>query len=224
MRKFLFLALALAVFAGMGLSSARASGTAPGQPAGDDPWVFIFDENGHGQISIDGGPFHALNGALAPDPSGSGLGMVLTYMLPSLVAAGDVSVSEPIVSGGGLSDVIRFTNANGALSGAVADRMIFYSDTRPNDPANALADVPHPPNNLNAGAFFPIPVPETGLNGQPYTDESNGFDYGPTFSPGLLNDYQGISDTPEPSTMALAGLGALGMIAYAVRRRKAVGA
>jgi hypothetical protein len=218
MRKFLFLALALAVFAGMGLTSARADGAAPGQPAGDDPWVFVFDENGHGVISIDHGPFHTLNGGLMADPSGSGLGLVLTYLLPSVVAAGDVEISEPAASGGGLSDVIRFTNANGALVGAVADRMIYYSDTSPNDPGTDLADVPHPPNNLGAGAIFPVAIPEIGPEG------NNGFNYGPTVSPGLLNTYIGISDTPEPSTMALAGLGALGMIGYAVRRRKAVGA
>ncbi len=29
---------------------------------------------------------------------------------------------------------------------------------------------------------------------------------------------------PEPSTMAIAGLGALGMIGYGLRRRKALGA
>ncbi len=33
---------------------------------------------------------------------------------------------------------------------------------------------------------------------------------------------QGI--TPEPSTFAIAGLGALGMIGYGLRRRKALGA
>jgi hypothetical protein len=62
-------------------------------------------------------------------------------------------------------------------------------------------------------------VPEIGPEGH------NGFDYGPPI-PGLVNDYQGLSDgiIPEPSTMALAGLGALGMIGYAVRRRKVLGA
>ncbi len=33
-----------------------------------------------------------------------------------------------------------------------------------------------------------------------------------------------ITSTPEPSTMALAGLGALGLIGYGLRRRKAMGA
>jgi PEP-CTERM motif len=33
-----------------------------------------------------------------------------------------------------------------------------------------------------------------------------------------------VTSTPEPSTMAIAGLGALGMIGYGLRRRKGKGA
>jgi hypothetical protein len=48
---------------------------------------------------------------------------------------------------------------------------------------------------------------------------------GASFSTTTLGsgDFQ-TSPTPEPSTMALAGLGALGLIGYGLRRRKAMGA
>jgi hypothetical protein len=36
--------------------------------------------------------------------------------------------------------------------------------------------------------------------------------------------FSATASTPEPSTMAIAGLGALGMIGYSLRRRKSVGA
>jgi len=40
---------------------------------------------------------------------------------------------------------------------------------------------------------------------------AGGFNYGGTSS---------VTPVPEPSTMAIAGLGALGMIGYGIRRRK----
>jgi len=47
-----------------------------------------------------------------------------------------------------------------------------------------------------------------------------------TVQDGLTANLKGFSPTvaPEPSTMALAGLGALGLIGYGLRRRKALGA
>jgi hypothetical protein len=33
-----------------------------------------------------------------------------------------------------------------------------------------------------------------------------------------------VTSVPEPTTLAIAGLGALGMIGYGLRRRKALGA
>jgi len=43
-------------------------------------------------------------------------------------------------------------------------------------------------------------------------------------SPTGLNVEGAITSVPEPSTLAIAGLGALGMIGYGLRRRKALGA
>ena len=50
----------------------------------------------------------------------------------------------------------------------------------------------------------------TGIN-----SGASGFNYGGTSS---------VTAVPEPSTMAIAGIGALGMIGYGLRRRKALGA
>jgi hypothetical protein len=47
---------------------------------------------------------------------------------------------------------------------------------------------------------------------------------GGTFSADFANTVLEPVATPEPSTMAIAGLGALGMIGYGLRRRKAKGA
>jgi len=113
-------------------------------PPNPDPWVFNFDEQGNGSISINGGPFQTLNGSLRPDPSGSGIANALTYFLPATVSNGDVRISDGSLTGP-LGDVIRFTDANGNLTGFSADRMLYYSDILPGDLANSLADTPAPP-------------------------------------------------------------------------------
>src|SRR5262245_16759615 len=112
------LALAVAFLFQLGLGSARAQ------------FVFNFDENGNGMISISGGAFMPLNGSLMPDPSNGGA-LALTYLLPATatpVGNGDVRIFEPAATSAILSDVLRFTDANGSLTGLTADRMIYYSD------------------------------------------------------------------------------------------------
>ena len=115
---------------------------------GGDAFVVTFDENGHGFININGTGFVPLNGALAPDPSHSGIAMALTYFLPAaagLVGNGDVAISNAVE---GLGDVIRFTDAAGNLTGGTANRMIYYSDIVLGDAGDDLADTPIPPQNL----------------------------------------------------------------------------
>jgi hypothetical protein len=162
----------------------------PGQHSASnpDPFIFNFDENGNGIISIDGGPFIRDDGSLQPDPS-NGEKPALTYLLPASqipVEEGDLLIFE---SPGVLSDVIRFTDADGNLSFGTGDRMIFYSDL--DDADLALADTGFP-SNLDLSS---ISVNETGPEG------ANGFSFG------TPNVYNGISDgrlaVPEPATIPL---------------------
>jgi hypothetical protein len=166
---------------------------------GGDPLTFNFDENGNGQININGGGFVTNNGSLLPDPSQSGHPLVLTFSIPapgSPLGNGDLLIYEDFI-GGTLGDVVRFTDANGALTGFTADRLIFYSLA-----GVQLADTGLP---VNAGAGASASIVE----------KSDGtFQYiasGP-------NTYNGISDgtlasaAPAPATFGagLLLLGALG--------------
>jgi len=177
------------------------------QAGGGDPFEVFFDEDGNGRVSVDGAPFVPMPGVMAADPA-SGL-IALTYFLPELVIAGDVGVFEsPEFTQ--LSDGMRFTNAQGALTGLVADRMVYFSDNDSVDSNGALADTEFP---ANFGALgFSGRVDEVGPESGP-----NGFDWLPGG-----NIYHGTSDVPEPSTMSLLGLGILGLGGYTVRRRKQV--
>jgi hypothetical protein len=147
------------------------------------PFVLNFDENGNGMISIDGGPFQTLNGALLPDPS-NGI-PALTFLLPLGVVGGDIAIREGV--GGPIGDLLRFTNNEGGVS---ANRMIFYSLTG----GSALADTGFPANaNLSVvGA----------------TEDADGrFQFAPTsgMAGGVTNTYNGLSaeGVPEPSSLAL---------------------
>jgi hypothetical protein len=183
------------------------------------PFIVTFDENGNATIKVGAGPTVTLPGVLLGDPAAPpGSPLALTFMLPEPVVTGSVSFTEP---GGGSSDWLRFTDAVGTISGAATGagpRMIFYSDIPEPGEARALADV-GPPANITAGNFLacgvsPFCAGETGTEG------SNGFDYRPGGVPAPLNNqYVGISDAPEPTSLALlaSGLVAMGLL---VRRRR----
>jgi hypothetical protein len=177
-------------------------------PLAHAAFIFNFDENGNGSISINGGAFGSLAGSLIDDPSQAGVQLVLTYFLPAAVTPvgnGTVQVLEPVT--GGLSDAIRFTDANGLLTGGTADRMIFYSDNT--DGGTDLADTGFPAN-LTSGAQGG-PIFETGPEG------NNTFQ----FVAGGPNIYNGVSDAsvPEPGTLFLLGIGLISFLARPVRRR-----
>ena len=104
-----------------------------------------------------------------------------------------------------VSDWIRFTNADGILSGGSGNLLIFYSACA--DVCSNLADTGFP-SNLGSGATA-LPVTET-ANGT--------FQFIAGF-----NTYNGISDevssVPEPLTISMYGIGLVG--AAALRRRRA---
>jgi hypothetical protein len=191
---------ALAVFLAIVTVGAVHAGVV-GVGQGGDDFTLNFDENGNGMVSINGAPFTPLPGQLLPDPSQAGNPPALTYILPAgqvPVFNGDGGILETPLSTS-LSDGVRFTDGNGNLSGATADRMIYYSDTT--DGATDLADTGIPANFVSS--FTVIEVGPEGNNG---------------FSFGSANVYHGISDIPEPSTLILGGLGLMTLLLFGRRR------
>jgi hypothetical protein len=166
--------------------------------------TFTFDENGNGTAS-DGSnrmALHTIAGqpTLAYDITGSGVGAI---------TPGDVLVREPILTAQVPSDLLRFT-AQGLL--------LVYSDFETSGPRD-LADVGGFGTPYSTNAVFKDEVGlENGLNGLPgYTPGAG--DPGASVA-GLPLVYNFISDTPEPASIALAGIGALGLLGYRLWRRK----
>jgi hypothetical protein len=164
--------------------------------------VFRFDENGNG--TVNGSP---LPGVMAPDPS-NGNRQALTYFLPSnlLFVQGDLIVNEP---NGTASDVVRFTNASGALTGSGADdRFIFYSTPG----GSALADTGLP-SNAGTGFVFGTVIEQIVGNTSTFFFQGNGAQYfGTSDAPAAV---------PEPSTVVSVSIIGLLGLGYAWRRRKA---
>ena len=173
-------------------------------------YVFTFDEFGNGNFN--GTP---VQGVLSADPSGGITSSpVLVYTLPIGLFDGDLLLTEPGAPGNTYSDVVRFWNPTSSTTSQV----IFYSDFSSTDPADAPADVGLP-NQL----FNPVVINEIGPegnNGAVYSPPQNtpGFDYA-----GAVIQYNIVSDgvVPEPSTMALAGLGGGLFLLWLKRRNQA---
>ena len=158
---------------------------------GTDPFILNFDENGHGSINQNNTGWRPDPGFLALDPL-SGI-VALAYGLPENVVPGDVGVQEFGLTGF-LSDGLRFENN---LYGFPAV-MFYFSD--PGD--SALADT-----------GFPLGFPCCLVQEHGIAESVDRFDWFPGG-----NVYHGLSDTPEPASIALLGSGILGLAG--VLRRK----
>jgi hypothetical protein len=193
MKKSLSLALLLAL---MGTCAAQEAGSNPARAS--DPFTFDFDLNGDGMINLENGAgFQPLDGSLMPDPTQAGGPMVLTYLLPGPLEDGDIRIWGN-ANDTDLLGVLRFTDANGDLTGQTATRMIFYSATTGGPD---LGDT-----GLPATLY-----PEDGGFG-PVADASGDFTWAPGGPAGnIYNGVFGPATVPEPATWALllAGAGAL---------------
>jgi len=194
MRRFAGLLLAVAV---LGAQPARAV------------FVFTFDENGHGVINVNGGGNQNVVGTLLPDPTQPGNPGALTYIfgpLGGLVGEGDVGIFEDAAHTI-RSDGLRFTDANGGLTGGNGDRLIFYSLPGGGD----LADTGIPANfTVTSGV----------------TEAANGTFQFVAGTPPNANIYNGTSTpgtpsaVPEPSTVVGAGTAALAGLGFWLRKRR----
>jgi hypothetical protein len=167
--------------------------------------VIAFDENGGNRVN---GVLSAMTSANLIDPLDPFSPLrPLIYTLPAGVVGTPVAGDVLLTEGGVVTDLVRFT-----------DRLIiFYSDPGDRDD-NPLGDVGiTTTRQTNVVSIPEVGLPAPAINGAVYTPTAN--------QPGFLGPgtvYTIVSDgvvVPEPGTLVLSGVLALGGIAALTRKR-----
>ena len=171
------------------LAGTTQAGLLPGQPTPPDPFTINFDENGNATISENGGLPFTENGFLAPDESGAFTGVNVLTY----------QLPEPVGPGG-----LNVLDASGAIS----DNLFFY-----NSETNGFMEFL---SQVGGGQLADTGVTDFGFNAA--TEAADG-----TFVYSVGNVYTGVSPEvapiPEPSSLALFGLGGLALAAWRRRHR-----
>jgi len=186
--------------------------------------TFTFDENGNGYLGFTKVSY-SIDTVTVENPAGNGTMTVnaLTYHLGSALQSAGLTANSVFPSPGDwrindggsfgpISDLLRW-NSSGLL----------YVFSQPEKTGASLADV-GVPFTAHALLLFETTFTDGSVGVEHTSVQSAGDGYPngePGYIPGGIN-YTFISDgtasTPEPSTLVLAGLGALGLAGYSWRR------